>query len=45
MVLYASDAGGKSVLYAATTDGSNKVKLAVINGDVQDPAWGPFNRP
>ncbi|WP_081575746.1 Tol-Pal system beta propeller repeat protein TolB [Chromobacterium haemolyticum] len=45
MVLYASDAGGKSVLYAATTDGSSKVKLAVINGDVQDPAWGPFNRP
>ncbi|GGY09630.1 Tol-Pal system beta propeller repeat protein TolB [Paludibacterium paludis] len=45
MVLYASEAGGKSVLYAATVDGSSKMKLAVINGDVQDPAWGPFNAP
>jgi TolB protein len=45
MVLYASVVGGKSVLYAATQDGGSKVKLAVINGDVQDPAWGPFNNP
>ncbi|OQS10352.1 Tol-Pal system beta propeller repeat protein TolB [Chromobacterium violaceum] len=45
MVLYSSDAGGQSVLYAATADGSSKVKLAVLNGDVQDPAWGPFNNP
>lgn len=45
MVLFASDEGGKSVLYAATPDGSSKVRLAVINGDVQDPAWGPFNHP
>ncbi|HJV07438.1 MAG TPA: Tol-Pal system beta propeller repeat protein TolB [Chromobacteriaceae bacterium] len=45
MVLYASEVGGKSVLYAATPDGSSKVKLGVINGDVQDPAWGPFNHP
>lgn len=45
MVLFASDEGGRSVLYAAAPDGSSKVRLAVINGDVQDPAWGPFNRP
>lgn len=45
MVLYASDAGGKSVLYATTLDGSSKVRLAVINGEVQDPSWGPFNNP
>ncbi|CUA83639.1 tol-pal system beta propeller repeat protein TolB [Gulbenkiania indica] len=45
MVLYASDEGGRSVLYAANPDGSSRVRLAVINGDVQDPAWGPFNQP
>jgi TolB protein len=43
MVLYASQQGGQSVLYAATLDGSSKVKLAVLNGEVQDPAWGPFD--
>jgi len=43
MVLYASDLGGRSVLYAATPDGSSKVRLGVINGEIQDPAWGPFN--
>ncbi|OWY40998.1 Tol-Pal system beta propeller repeat protein TolB [Xenophilus sp. AP218F] len=43
MVLYASDIGGRSVLYAATPDGGSKIKLAVVNGNVQDPAWGPFN--
>jgi len=43
MVLYASVVGGKSVLYAATPDGSSKVKLAVLDGEVQDPAWGPYN--
>ncbi|MDN0073925.1 Tol-Pal system beta propeller repeat protein TolB [Crenobacter sp. SG2303] len=45
LVLYASDQGGKSVLYAATTDGGSRVKLAVINGSVQDPAWGPSSNP
>jgi TolB protein len=45
MVLYASESGGKSVLYATTLDGSSKVRLAVINGEVQDPSWGPFNNP
>lgn len=43
MVLYASNQGGRSVLYAATPDGGSKVKLAVIDGEVQDPAWGPYN--
>ncbi|WP_293237411.1 Tol-Pal system beta propeller repeat protein TolB [Paludibacterium sp.] len=42
MVLYASVQGGQSVLYAATLDGGNKARLAVLNGEVQDPAWGPF---
>ena len=43
MVLYASARGGKSVLFASTIDDNSKARLAVINGEVQDPAWGPFN--
>lgn len=43
MVLFASDQGGRSVLYASSLDGSSKVRLGVVNGEVQDPAWGPFN--
>jgi TolB protein len=45
MVLYASVHGGRSVLYAATPDGGSKVRLGVIDGEVQDPAWGPYNDP
>lgn len=43
MVLYASLQGGQSVLYAASLDGANKARLAVLNGEVQDPAWGPYD--
>jgi TolB protein len=43
LVLYASQQGGQSVLYAATLDGTSKARLAVLNGEVQDPAWGPFD--
>ena len=43
MVLYASDEGGRSVLYAASTQHPGRVKLGVLEGQVQDAAWGPFN--
>jgi len=42
LVLYASEAQGKSVLYAATTDGSARTKIGLINSSIQDPAWGPI---
>lgn len=41
IVLYAEDIGGRSALYAATPSGSGRVKLSVIDGEIQDPAWGP----
>lgn len=41
MILYASSERGKSVLFATTLDGNSKVKLGMIDGDIQDPAWGP----
>ncbi|MCP9760289.1 Tol-Pal system protein TolB [Aquitalea sp. S1-19] len=43
MVLFASEQGGRSVLWASSPDGTSKVRLGVIDGEVQDPAWGPFN--
>ncbi|MDF0604821.1 Tol-Pal system beta propeller repeat protein TolB [Neisseriaceae bacterium TC5R-5] len=41
LLLYANN----GALYAASLDGSHKVKLAVTNGNVQDPTWGPFKQP
>lgn len=44
VVLYASDRGGKSVLYAATTSGGARARIGVVDGEIQDPAWGPVNQ-
>lgn len=44
VVLYASDHGGKSVLYAATTSGGARARIGVVDGEIQDPAWGPVNQ-
>ncbi len=41
MVLFASDAGARSVLWASSPDGTSKVRLGTVSGEVQDPAWGP----
>ena len=43
MVLYASAENGRSVLYAAQTAFAGRVRLGDLRGEVQDPAWGPFN--
>lgn len=45
MVLYASEQGGQSVLYAIHPESGNRIKLGTVEGNVQDPAWGPFNTP
>lgn len=42
LVLYASEAQGKSVLHAATIDGSARTKIGLIHSSIQDPAWGPI---
>lgn len=44
MVLFASVESGRSVLFAAVAGQLGRVKLGTLNGEVQDPAWGPFNR-
>jgi TolB protein len=42
MILYASDAGGRGVLAATSSDGRVRQRLSVPAADVREPAWGPF---
>lgn len=42
MILIASDAGGRGVLTAVSSDGRIRQRLSVSGGDVREPAWGPF---
>lgn len=44
MVLYAAREGNRGVLYAASVDGSVKQRLALPDGDVREPTWGPFRQ-
>ncbi|MEW5710639.1 MAG: Tol-Pal system beta propeller repeat protein TolB [Pseudomonadota bacterium] len=42
MILYATEAGGRGVLAAVSSDGRVRQRLTVPAGDVREPAWGPF---
>ncbi len=45
MLLYATKEGRRGVLYAVSADG--RVRLRIVsteNGDVREPAWGPFRQ-
>lgn len=42
MVIYATQAGGRGVLGIVSTDGKVKLTLPSREGDVREPAWGPF---
>lgn len=41
-ILYESKAGGRGNLGAVSVDGRVKSRLSSQNGDVREPAWGPF---
>jgi TolB protein len=45
MILYASRDGGRGLLYSISADGSVESKLFIPNGDVREPAWGPYLDP
>ena len=45
LVLYASEAGGRGILAAVSSDGRVKQRLVAPSIAVREPAWGPFNRP
>jgi TolB protein len=42
MLLYAASEGIRGVLYAASADGRVRQRLGLAEGDVREPAWGPF---
>ncbi|MGC1549680.1 MAG: Tol-Pal system beta propeller repeat protein TolB [Rhodanobacter sp.] len=44
MLLYASTEGRTGVLYAVSDDGMVRQRLVLSNGDVREPAWGPYRQ-
>ena len=42
MVLYAAKEGGHGVLYAVSADARVRQRLVLADGDVREPAWGPY---
>jgi TolB protein len=45
LIIYASEAGGRGILAAVSSDGRVKQRLVAPASDVREPAWGPFQRP
>ncbi|MFT4255925.1 MAG: Tol-Pal system beta propeller repeat protein TolB [Pseudoxanthomonas sp.] len=45
MVLYAAREGGRGVLYAVSADARVRQRLVLADGDVREPAWGPYRTP
>jgi TolB protein len=41
-VMYSTQTGGGEHLMAVTTDGRIKQRLTSSNGDIREPAWGPY---
>lgn len=42
MILYAASKGGKGILAVVSVDGKASQVLKVNDGEVREPAWGPF---
>lgn len=42
MLLYAADDGSRGVLYSVSADGNVRQRLALSDGDVREPSWGPY---
>ncbi|HEX7369386.1 MAG TPA: Tol-Pal system beta propeller repeat protein TolB [Rhodanobacteraceae bacterium] len=45
MLLYAADEGPHGVLYSVSADGRVRQRLVLSDGDVREPAWGPYRNP
>ncbi len=44
LIIYASEAGGRGILAAVSSDGRVKQRLVAPATDVREPAWGPLPR-
>ena len=42
MLIYAAREGRRDVLYAVSSDARVRQRLVLADGDVREPAWGPF---
>ena len=42
MLMYAAKEGGRGVLYAVSADARVRQRLVLADGDVREPAWGPY---
>lgn len=42
MILYAAREGRRDVLYAVSSDARVRQRLVLADGDVREPAWGPY---
>ncbi len=45
MIIYAAREGRRGVLYAVSADARVRQRLVLADGDVREPAWGPFRLP
>lgn len=44
MILYATEQRGRGVLASVSADGRVRQVYRLVEGDVREPAWSPFNR-
>ncbi|MEO8459960.1 MAG: Tol-Pal system beta propeller repeat protein TolB [Dokdonella sp.] len=44
MVLYAATEGTRGVLYSVSADARVRQRLVLADGDVREPAWGPYRQ-
>ncbi len=44
MILYAAREGRRGVLYAVSADARVRQRLVLADGDVREPAWGPYRQ-
>ena len=44
LLVYATKLQGKEALMTTTLDGRIKAKLTGVDGDIREPAWGPFDK-
>ena len=44
LIVYATQLQGREALMTTTLDGKLKARLAGQNGDIREPAWGPFQK-
>ncbi len=45
MLLYSATEGTRGVLYSVSSDGMVRERLKLAEGNVQEPAWGPYREP